>query len=55
VRDGVKIATDTMRFRPNGAPSKSGQRLAAVGVALLLLLGAVGIYLLVDLALRLVR
>jgi hypothetical protein len=55
LRDGVQTATDTMRFRPNGAPSPYGQRLAAVGVALLLLLGAIGIYLLVDLALPVVR
>jgi hypothetical protein len=51
----MRTATDTMRFRPNGAPSTSGQRLAAVGIALLLVLGAIGIYLLVDLALPVVR
>ena len=55
MRDSVQTATDAMRFRPNGAPSPYGQRLAAVGVALLLLLGATGLYLLVDLALRVVR
>jgi hypothetical protein len=41
-----------MRFRPDGAPSRLGQRLAAVGAAVLVLLGAIGIYLVASLGLR---
>jgi hypothetical protein len=41
-----------MRFRPDGAPSAYGQRLAAGGAAVLVLLGAIGIYLVVSLSLR---
>jgi len=43
---------DSLRFRPDGAPSPYGQRLAAVGVALLLLVGATGTYLLVNAVVR---
>jgi hypothetical protein len=41
-----------MRFRPDGAPSPYGQRLAALGAAVLVLLGAIGTYLVASLVLR---